>query len=246
MSAGAVERLALPADAGGFTAGELAGVEEPVRRYFTAAIAPDTPLARAARLRMSGSIRVGRRWLPFRASELLAPLHGYQWPATVAGGLLRGSDTYVDGDATMVWRLLGVVPVVRAQGADVARSAAGRAAAEGIWLPTALLPRYGVRWHAESDEHLVAEIPVGDELLTLHLFTDAAGHVRSGRLDRWSDVDGTGGFGWHPFGVDVTASQSFACGLTIPARGVGGWFHGTDRWREGRFMRYTIRRLTLV
>jgi hypothetical protein len=28
--------------------------------------------------------------------------------------------------------------------------------------------------------------------------------------------------------------------------GTGGWFHGTDRWSEGEFVRYTILDLTLV
>lgn len=240
------QRLSVPADVGVFDDAEVGACDEPVRRYFRAAIAPGTPLARAARLRMRGSIRFGNRWVPFRAHELLAPLQGYDWRATVAGGLLRGADTYVDGYASMRWRLLGLVPIIRTSGPDVARSAMGRAAVEGIWLPTALLPRYGVGWHAEDDEHLVADIPVGGQRVALHIAVDSDGHVRSDHLDRWNDPDGTGRFGWFPFGVDAGASRVFPCGITIPAEGTGGWFHGTDRWREGRFMRYSISELVLV
>jgi hypothetical protein len=101
---------------------------------------------------MRGSIRFANRWVPFRADELLAPLHGYYWPATVASGLLRGSDVFHEGAASMAWRLLGPIPVSRARGPDVARGATGGAVAEGIWLPTALLPRYGVDWRASDDE----------------------------------------------------------------------------------------------
>ena len=240
------QRLSVPADVGVFDEAEVGACDEPVRRYFRAAIAPGTPLARAARLRMRGSIRFGNRWVPFRAHELLAPLQGYDWSATVAGGLLRGADTYVDGDASMRWRLLGLVPIIRTSGSDVARSAMGRAAVEGIWLPTALLPRYGVGWHAEDDEHLVADIPVGGQRVALHIAVDSDGHVRSDHLDRWNDPDGTGRFGWVPFGVDAGASRAFPCGITIPAEGTGGWFHGTDRWPEGRFMRYSISELVPV
>ena len=246
LTAAGAEQLTIPADPGGFTPAEVAGVDEPVRRYFTAAIAPGTPLARTARLRIDGTIRFGNRWIPYRAAELLAPLHGYQWPASVAWGLLRGSDMYVDGDATMEWKLLGLVPVVRADGPDVARSAAGRAAAEAVWVPTALLPRYGVRWHADSDDHLVADLPIGGQRVTVHVGIDPDAHVRSVHLDRWTDPDGTGDFGWYPFGFDATGTQAFACGLTVPAQGVGGWFHGTDRWNEGLFMRYAIRDVTLA
>jgi hypothetical protein len=240
------QRLRIRGDVGVFDEAEVAGSDEPVRRYFRAAIAPGTHLARAARLRMRGSIKFGNRWVGFRADELLAPLHGYDWPAKIAGGLLRGSDTYVDGDASMRWKLLGLVPVVRASGRDVARSAMGRAVAEGIWLPTALLPRYGVVWHAQNDEHLVAEIPIGDERVTLQVNIDSDGHVRSDHLDRWHDPDGTGTFGWFPFGVGASASRTFPCGITMPADGSGGWFHGTDRWHEGEFMHYSISELTLI
>jgi hypothetical protein len=56
---------------------------------------------------MRGSIKFGKRWVPLRAEEILAPLHGFYWPATVAGGLLRGSDAYVDGDALCYGRCSG-------------------------------------------------------------------------------------------------------------------------------------------
>jgi hypothetical protein len=65
-------RLVRPSEAAVFTAAELGGLPDPVRRYLRAAIAPDTPLATAARFRMRGQIRLGR-WLPFQAEELLAP-----------------------------------------------------------------------------------------------------------------------------------------------------------------------------
>jgi hypothetical protein len=240
MTASIEERLTVAGDHGGFDEDDLVGLAEPVQRYFRAAIARGTPRARAATLRMRGSIKFGRRWVPFRAGELLAPLHGYHWPARVAGGLVAGADTCADGDATMVWKLLGILPIIRTTGSDVAKSAIGRAAIEGIWLPTALLPRYGVVWHAEDEEHLVATMAVGHEPVTLRLTIDEEGRVRSTHLDRWGDPGGTGTFEWVPFGVGATASRTFPCGITIPADGTGGWFHETDRWDEGEFMRYSI------
>jgi hypothetical protein len=32
----------------------------------------------------------------------------------------------------------------------------------------------------------------------------------------------------------------------MPAEGTGGWFHGTDRWSDGEFFRYTILELAPV
>ena len=241
-----VERqLMVPAGGAEFDDQEIEDCDEPVQRYFRAAIAPGTPLARAARIRMRGSIKVVR-WLPFRSDELLAPLHGYSWPATVAGGLLRGSDTYADASASMTWKLFGIVPVIRAGGPDVARSALGRAVTEGVWVPTALLPRYGVHWVAEDDRRIVADIPIAQEHARLQITMHDDGRVRSTHLDRWSDPDNTGHFDWNPFGIEVVESRTFPCGITVPAEGTGGWFHGTDRWTDGEFFRYTISAITLA
>jgi hypothetical protein len=131
-------RLLQPPAPGRFGAAELEGLPEPVRRHLTQAIAAGTPLATAARLRMRGRIRVGR-WLPFRAHQVLNPHHGLVWTARAAG-IIAGSDRYVDGTGRMDWKLAGLVTVARAQGPDVARSAAGRAGAEAVWLPLPCSP----------------------------------------------------------------------------------------------------------
>lgn len=72
------------------------------------------------------------------------------------------------------------------------------------------------------------------------------GQVVCDHLDRWGDPDGGGTFGWCPFGIAAGASHTFPCGITMPAQGSGGWFHGTDRWLEGECFRYSISELGLV
>ena len=99
---------------------------------------------------------------------------------------------------------------------------------------------------AEDDEHLIADIPICGERVTVHVTIDDGGRVRSDHLNRWGDPGGTGTFGWTPFGVEVTASRTFPCGITMPADGSGHWFHGTDRSKEGEFMRYSISEVVLI
>jgi hypothetical protein len=115
----------------------------------------------------------------------------------------------------MEWKLAGLVTVAAGDGPDVSRSAAGRAGAEGVWLPTALLPRFGVRWSAPAGDHVTAAFEVGETPVKLHLRLDRAGRVTSLAFDRWGDPDGHG-FGWHRFGGEITGYASFG-GLTIPA-----------------------------
>lgn len=228
-------------DAGRFGESDLAGLPEPVARWFRASIEPGTPHATAADLRMDGSIRIGR-WLPMTAREVVAPRTGFVWAARVAG-VIVGSDHYLGGSGAMQWRLGGVVPFVRAEGPDVSRSAAGRAAAEGVWVPPALLPHTGVRWEADDEDHLVATWRLGEVDLELHLHLDpATGLAQRMVFERWGDPERSGTFGLHPFGVEVTAHRTFG-GLTVAAEGAAGWYPGTDRWSTGEFFRYRITEL---
>jgi hypothetical protein len=240
---GPEERVVRRADAGGFAPAELDGLPDPVRRHLEGAVAPGTPPARSARLRMRGTIRIGR-WLPFRAREVLTPLTGFVWSARAAG-VVVGSDRYVDGAGRGHWTLAGLVPVVHAEGPDVSRSAAGRAGGEGLWLPTALLPRFGVTWTAEGPDTVTARYRVGDVPIELRHRLDADGRVRSFVFDRWGDPDGHGAWGWHPFGGVVEAHGTLD-GVTVPVAGRIGWFPGTDRFTDGEFFRYRITDLRLV
>jgi len=112
-------RLLGPAAPGRFDPAELEGLPEPVRRHLTQAIAPGTPFHTSARLRMRGSIRVGR-WLPFRAHQVLSPHQGFVWSARAAG-VIAGTDRYADGAGAVAWRLAGLVTVAAGEGPDVSR-----------------------------------------------------------------------------------------------------------------------------
>lgn len=220
-----------------FTAAEVAGLPAPVCRHLVGAIAPGTPLALAVRLRMRGSIRIGR-WLPFRARQVLVPHRGFVWAARVAG-LITGSDHYAEGRGGMDWTVAGLIPLVHAEGTDVSRSAAERAGAEACWVPTSLLPRFGATWSAEDDTHIGVSHTIDGETVRTRYELTADGRIRSFAFDRWGDPDNTGSWGRHPFGGEITAWTTFD-GLTLPSVGRVGWFFGTDRWAEGEFFRYRI------
>jgi hypothetical protein len=102
-----------------------------VRRYLETAIGPGAPPARCAPR------------LPFFARQVLNPHEGFVWSARAAG-VITGSDRYLDGAGAQDWKLAGLVTVAYGDGPDVSGSAAGRGGAEGIWVPTALLPRFRV------------------------------------------------------------------------------------------------------
>jgi hypothetical protein len=104
----------------------------------------------------------------------------------------------------------GLVTVAHAEGADVSRSAAGRAGAEAMWVPTALLPRFNVAWSEQGEHDVTARYRVGTTPLEVRLRLDDAGRIESLVFDRWGDPDETGTWGWYPFGGEVTSYRASA------------------------------------
>lgn len=229
--------LARPA-AGLFTSDHLDTLPSAAQQYLTASIAPGTSLARSARLVMRGHIKLKGRWLRFRADQVLAPQTGFVCAARVSG-VITGSDQYVSGQGWMSWKLAGLLDLVDIEGSDVSRSGAGRCAGETCWLPTMWLPRFGAAWTELDRTHLTVRTSHDGHDVVSRLYLDSAHHIRTLVFDRWGDPDETGTFGLYPFGMDVTATSTFA-GLTIPSEGRVGWFHGTPRWAEGEFFRFHI------
>lgn len=221
-------------------------VPEEARRYLERARPAGAPDALEARIRMRGEIRLKDRWRPFTATHWLAPHRGFEWRATVRMGPVPvyGFDRYWGGRGELRWRLFGLVPMVRAAGADIDRSARGRLAAESVMLPTALSPRHGVAWSRAEGGWLRAEWAVDG--VRQEILVELGGDGRPLRVKtmRWADPDGQG---WRevPFGAFIEEERDFS-GLKIPSRLLAGWWPDTDRYRrEGEFFRALIEDVSL-
>jgi hypothetical protein len=223
---------------GRFGEAEINDLPEPVQRHLILAIRPGTEITAAVALTMTGALKLSR-WLPFRARQVLNPHEGFIWAARVAG-LIVGSDRYIDGTGGMDWKLAGLLPIAHEEGPDASKSAAGRGGAEAIWIPTALLPRFGATWSAADDgSHISVCHTVGVTPIESRYTLDSDGRIKSVVFDRWGDPDKSGSFDWHPFGGEITDYRTFD-GLTIPSAGKFGWHFGTDRWPEAEFFRYEV------
>jgi hypothetical protein len=216
----------------------VAHLPQPAQRYLTHAIAPHTPLATAVRLRMHGAIKL-KRWRRFTAEQVIVRDRGMIWRARVkvGGATMRGFDRFVDGTGEMQWKLCGVFPLIAASGPDITRSAAGRFAAESVWLPS-LLCDDDVAWSEAGAGVAQAHFSVDahDEDLTLTL---AGGSLQSVALPRWGNPDGRK-FHEIEFGAAIDREGTFN-GYTIPVRLRVGWYFGTGRFeQEGKFFQATI------
>lgn len=212
------------------------GLPGPARRYLLHAIEPGTPLSRSVRLTMSGAIRMNRDGdlLPMESEELLAADRGYVWRARLrmAGVPIRGHDVYVDGEGRMRWWLAGLIPVVRADGPGLSRSAAGRLLAEtALFLPSMLLPSRGARWEPVDDSTAVVRLETHGEEAEITLEVDGAGRLERLTVPRWNSDPDNGPVGYLPFVSEDFEDERTFGGFTIPGRFRGGWRLG----EEGEF-----------
>lgn len=222
-----------------FRSSQLTGLAEAAWRYLEHAIAPGTLLASAVRLRMHGEIKLGR-WLPFTAEQVIHWGQGMIWNATVRmnGMPIPGFDQLVNGEGAMRWKLFGIIPVMRASGPDITRSAAGRVMAESVWLPSVLCGDE-VKWTAEDAFHPHASLTVQGEAGELALNIDDNGGIKILTLPRWGNPGGTA-FRYVDFGGVVEEESRFGA-YTIPTRLRVGYYVGTDRFEpDGEFFRVTI------
>jgi hypothetical protein len=211
------------------------------QRYLRHSIEAGAPLFQAARLRMHGEIKLGS-WHPFEAEQVIRFGRGLIWRARAKMAPLMnvsGQDSYVDGVGRMRWRLLGLIPVMTADGPDISRSAAGRAEIDSLLLPTALV-HDSVRWFADDDDthaRALVHVPGDDGRLRLHV--DEHGALLDISMQRWGNPEG-GEFHEVAFGGYLGEPRRFGP-LTIPTTIRAGWYFGGPRFEaEGEFFRATI------
>jgi hypothetical protein len=188
---------------------------------------------------MHGEINL-QRWLPFAAEQVISRDRGMLWRASVRmhGLPVKGFDRVIDGQGVLRWKILGFIPVVTGSGPDVTRSAAGRLAAESVWLPSVLCEP-DVQWSASDPRHLHARFAVQGHPVELALTIDAKGRLTSLMLPRWGNPGG-GAFRYVDFGGLVEEEKRFG-GCTIPSRLRIGWHFGTERFEsDGEFFRVTV------
>jgi hypothetical protein len=143
-----------------YTHDDVAGLPDPVRRYFEHVLTEGRPYVRTARLEQSGEFRLGDAsspWRPLTAvQQYTVDPPGFVWDAEIAMAPLvsvRVVDAYTDGSGSLRAAALGAFPV--ADSTPTPELDAGeltRYLAESVWFPTALLPAEGVTWEGIDDD----------------------------------------------------------------------------------------------
>jgi hypothetical protein len=176
----------------------------------------------------------------FSGEQVIRWDRGMIWRATVRmwGVPVRGFDRLVDGQGEMRWKLLGIIPLVRAAGPDITRSAAGRVAGESVWLPSAL-GGDAVSWTAPDSSHAHAAFTLLGERAELALTIAPNGRLERITFKRWGNPEGAE-FRYADFGALVEQERTFGP-YTIPSRLRAGWHFGVEAFESGgEFFRVII------
>lgn len=199
-----------------------------VQRYLDRAIPGGRVDVLTVRLRQDGEFRMGPdedSWRPFRAEEVFR-VHppGFQWDARIRAMPLvsvRVMDRYLNGRATMLARVAGVVTVVDQSGeAGLDAGALARYLAEAVWIPTRLGSLPGIRWSEVDDRSADATLTDGDTAVTVRFHFDEAGDPVAISGTRMREVDGE--YVETPWKGSFDQHREMS-GFRIPTRGEVAW-----------------------
>jgi hypothetical protein len=196
VTARKVARLHKPFDAKAsrFSRDDLAGLPDPVVRYFEFALTPGQPLVRNARFEQVGDFAMRANcWSPFTAVEYFSvEPRGFLWDARIRLAAmipLYVRDGYFAGEGAMYGTVAAIAPVVNQRGtSQMASGELLRYLAELVLLPTALLPSGGISW--KPLDHNTARVTLTDGPTTVSCdvaFSERGEIVRVSAMRNFAD-----------------------------------------------------------
>lgn len=205
------------------TAAMLAGLPEPARRYFTHAGVIGRAIPRTVRLTQSGRIRASSEadWMALEAEEVYSVSPpAFLWRTWLPKAVLPialGRDAYLEGEGSILIKLLALFPVADERGAQLREAGLMRFLNEMVWFPAALLGP-AVRIEADGPDSFVATLSDHGLEATATFFVDPQGRLTNFRARRYN----TGTRSIETWETPMAAYGSFA-GLQLPVRGSAVW-----------------------
>jgi hypothetical protein len=199
----------------------------PVQRYLRFSGVVGKPIPTTVHLKQIGKIRRApdQAWLKINAEEFYSVNPpAFVWSAK-AGGLglpiMRGSDELMDGHGHMQIRLMGLIPLVDAQGEQMDQGTLMRYLNEMTWFPAAFLNE-NVSWKAIDDNS--AEVTLTDHGKTVSavLYFDQVGRLNDFVADRYYQIDNGKSYEIRKWSTPFTEYGEMA-GLNLPIKGKAVW-----------------------
>jgi hypothetical protein len=206
---------------------ELAVLPAPVQQYLRVAGVVGQPRVHTIAARMHGRIRSGpeARWMPIVAAQynVLAPAARlFYFDATMAGIPVQGYHRYVDGSASMLVRLAGVIPVARASGVEMTRSETVTLFNDMCVLAPATLLSPAIAWEPVDARHAQARFTNAGHTIAAGLSFGASGELVDFRSDDRYRAGADGRLAKTPWSTPLGASRLFGP-VRLASTGQGRW-----------------------
>lgn len=167
-----------------------------VRRYLDRAVPSGLPTARQVRITQTGTMwqKPGGRPLRFTAVQDIALDDvAFSWRARfrlAPGVALRVVDRYAAGDGLLEARLLGVIPVMRRRGPELAEGEALRYLSELAWAPQAMALNRKLEWRELDGSAVELTTRVGATRAAVRLEFDSRGDLVRASADARPALEG--------------------------------------------------------
>ncbi|MBK8085318.1 MAG: hypothetical protein IPK28_16690 [Devosia sp.] len=223
---GDIDRLLAAADSTPgpvVTAAMLAGLPEPAQRYLTRAGIVGRPIPRTIRLTQSGRIRSSNEasWMELEAEETYSvspPAFVWRtWLPSAGLPIALGRDAYLDGEGSILIRLLALFPVADEQGDALREAGLMRFLNEMVWFPAAFLGP-NVRFGSDGPDSFAVTLSDRGLSATATLFVDPDGRLVNFRARRYN----TSTRSIETWETPMSGYGSFE-GLQLPVSGSAVW-----------------------
>jgi len=213
--------------AGVVTEADLATLPPAVQRHLRLAGVVGQPRPHSMTAVMHGRIRSGpaSAWMPIVARQVTTfdpPVRLFYFDATMAGVAAPGYHRFAGGAASMLVKMLGLVPVAHDSGPVMTRSETVTFLNDLCLMAPAGLIGAPIEWVTVDDRHVRATYTLGTHTVTATLAFGADGRL----ADFWSDDRGRatsgGTIDGQRWSTPVTTYAAFGP-LTLSAGGVARW-----------------------
>jgi hypothetical protein len=207
------------------TEADLVGLPEPVQRWLRWSNVLGTPYPVTVRLTQEGEFRMGqdRGWMPFRAQEYYTTdPPGYVWTVTFRMAPLvtvSGRDRYTEGQASILMRLLSLIPVANDHGPGLSQGAMLRFLNETMWFPAGVLNPY-TTWEPRDQTSAVATMRYGGVSASATFIFDDQGRLTNMTAERFDNAKKA----ILPWSTPISDYGEFA-GIRVPVQGAGVWHY---------------------
>lgn len=201
----------------------LAPLPPPVRRYLAYSGVVGKPVPATVRLTQRGRIRSdpAASWMNLEATEHYSTRPpAFVWKASFPTRnlpIVLGRDAYLDGEGSILMKMLSLFPVADEHGAPLREAALMRYLNEMMWFPAAFLGG-NVTWRAIDDSS--AEVTLSDRGMTATatMVFDTEGRLVTFTARRFD----TGTRSMETWETPISAYGEFS-GLRLPSRGAAVW-----------------------